>query len=91
MATNYLWDVGSYNIPGVPQNQVMPTQGWWGGMAPEVRAGLWEPYEQGADLLTERMGAGGQAGSAMGGFSGAYGDAMGRYYADASKQVGLQG
>ena len=90
---NELWNVGSYDIPQVPYmdpQQAMPTTSWYNNMSPQVRAGLWEPYEQGANLLTERMGAGGQAGSAMGGFSGAYGDAMGRYYADAQNKVGMQ-
>ena len=92
MADN-LWNSGGYNIPYpiyTDPQQAMPTAGWYNNMSPEVRAGLWEPYEQGADLLTERMGAGGQAGSASGGMSGAYGDAMGRYYADAQKGVGMQ-
>lgn len=90
---NQLWDVGSYNVPQTPwmnPQQAMPTSGWFNNMSPQVKAGLWEPYEQGADLLTERMGAGGQAGSAMGGMSGAYGDAMGRYYGDAQNKVGMQ-
>lgn len=87
-----LWDTGTYNIPQTPQmdpTQAMPFQGWM--PPPNVMAGLWEPYQQGADLLTERMGAGGQMGSAGGGMSGAYGNAMGKYYADASNKVGLQG
>ena len=86
-----LWDIGGYNVPQTPTinpQQAMPYSGWT--PSPQVMAGLWEPYQQGANLLTERMAAGGQAGSAMGGFSNAYGDAMGRYYQDASKNIGLQ-
>ena len=77
-----------YNIPSV-QN-LMPTKEWWNQLSPEVMGGLWSPYNEGAKQMMETMGAGGQLGSAVGGYSGAGETALGRYYQDAAKNVGLQ-
>lgn len=76
-----LWDV-----PG----PVLPTQEWYQGIAPEVKAGIWAPYQEAAQQLGETFGSKGQQGSARGGPSGAYGAAMGSFAADASRDVGLQ-
>ena len=82
-----LWNIpNAYNIP----QAVAPTSGWFNSLSPEVMQGLWEPYEQGASQLAERMGAAGMSGSARGGYSGTAGDAFGRYYSDASKNIGTQ-
>jgi hypothetical protein len=76
-----LWDT-----PG----PVLPTQEWYQGIAPEVKAGIWAPYQEAAQQLGETFGSRGQQGSARGGPTGAYGAAMGSFAADASKDVGLQ-
>ena len=82
-----LWDVPA--MPDVPP-PVMPSAGWFQGIAPEVRQGLWEPYQEAGQQLGETFGSRGQQGSARGGYSGAYGSAMGSFAADAAKDVGLQ-
>lgn len=77
-----------YNIPST--SSIMPTQSWYNSLSPEVKAGVWAPYEEGANMLSERMGGSGQLGSARGGYSGAAGAAMGDYYSNAVNQAGTQ-
>lgn len=82
-AGGQLWDV-----PSVPS--MAPTEGWFSGLDPNVTAGMWEPYERGSMQLAEQMGAGGMGGSARGGWSGAAGAGLGRFWEDASTSVGQQ-
>jgi hypothetical protein len=76
-----LWDV---------PEPITPTGEWFQGIAPEVRQGLWAPYQEAGQQLGEMFGSRGQLGSPRAGPSGAYGAAMGSFAADASKDVGIQ-
>jgi hypothetical protein len=67
----------------------MPTQNWWGSLAPEVKAGLYAPYVEAGQGLMEMMGGRGQLGSARGGYSGAAGAALGELAGKAAQNVGL--
>lgn len=80
------WNIPSYNVP----DAYGPTKNWFNSISPDVMEGLWEPYEFAASQLGERMGAGGQLGSARGGYSGTAGDSFGRFYAEAGKDIGTQ-
>ena len=84
-----LTGVSPYNLYGwnVP-NAVAPTQDWFNTLSPEVKAGAWAPYKQGADLLTEQLSARGMAGGERSGYSGAMGAAMGDYFSNAAQQYG---
>jgi len=78
-------------IYDVPSGEgLMPTSGWYNSIAPEVRQGLWEPWNEAANQLQMNMGSRGQLGSSRGGYSGAAGTALGKLYADAGQQVGTQ-
>lgn len=87
-AFNFMSPIPQYQVPST--QSIMPTSDWWGGLAPQVKQGLWAPYNEGAQQMLEQMGGGGMLGSPSGGMSGAAGAAMGRYYQDAAKDVGLQ-
>lgn len=76
-----LSDIPMYNIP----TAVGPTEAWYGGLSPDVMAGVWAPYNEGAKQMLELMG-----GSTRGGYSGATGAALGKYFSDAATDVGLQ-
>jgi len=77
-----------YDIPD--PSMAMPTQNWWNSMSPEVKAGLYAPYQEAGEGMLERMGAQGQVGSPSAGYSGAAGAAMGKLASEAGKNVGLQ-
>ncbi len=66
-----------YNIPD-PQS-MMPTKGFMDRLDPNVRAGLFEPFEQGLDILEGRMAGRGQLGNVRAGMSGAAADVFGRF------------
>lgn len=82
-----MYDIPGYNIPN--PSSAMPTSDWWGGLAPEVKAGLYAPYVEAGQGLMEIMGSKGQMGSARPGFSGAAGAAMGELAGKAAQNVGL--
>jgi hypothetical protein len=92
-----LWDVPSYSPTSAPQiggapgvtGAPMPTEGWFSGMDPNIMSGLWEPYQQGSKQLMEQLGAAGMAGGAASGLSGTAAGGLGRFWEDASKNVGL--
>ena len=67
----------------------MPTQAWWESLSPEVKTGLYAPYEEAGQGLMKQLGSRGQLGSARGGLSGATGAAMGELAGQAAKNVGL--
>ena len=73
----------------VPQ-AVMPSAEWYQGIAPEVRAGIWAPYEEAATAMTGRLESLGQLGAARPGGSAAAGAALGKFTAEAGQQAGLQ-
>jgi hypothetical protein len=77
-----------YDVPG-GQN-LMPTQGWYDNISQEVKQGLWEPWNDAANQLQMNMNVQGQLGSPRGGYSGAAGTGLGKLYADAGQQVGMQ-
>ena len=80
--------VPMYNIPD--PSLAMPTTSWWNSLAPNVKAGLYAPYEEAGRGMLELLGSQGQAGNARGGYTGAAGAAMGNLAAEAGKNVGLQ-
>ncbi|MHC4748399.1 MAG: hypothetical protein ACYTFW_00860 [Planctomycetota bacterium] len=82
-----LSDIPMYEIPDVSMAQ--PTKQWWEGLDPGVKKGLYAPYEEAGDRLTERLGSMGAAGSAQGGASGAIAGGLGELEAEAAKNVGL--
>jgi hypothetical protein len=77
-----------YDIPDA--TGLTPTKGWYDSMAPDVKQGLWEPWNDAANQLQMNMGAQGQLGTPGAGYSGAAGTGLGRLYADAGQQVGMQ-
>ena len=79
-------DVPMYDIPQAPQ----PNQQWWQGVSPDVKAGLWQPYKEAGQQLSEQMGGQGQWGSARGGPSGAAGAAMGEIASRGAMNVPMQ-
>ncbi len=78
----------SYNV--VNPEIMMPTQQWWESMSPNVKQGLWAPYQEAGKGLMETLGTRGQSGSARGGYSGAAGVAMGELASRGAKDVGMQ-
>jgi hypothetical protein len=76
-----------YDIPD--PSMAMPTQNWWNSISPEVKAGLYAPYEEAGQGMLEMMGSRGQTGSAGSGYTGAAGAAMGELAGEAAKNVGL--
>jgi hypothetical protein len=77
-----------YDMPDA--TGLTPTKGWYDSIAPDVKQGLWEPWNDAANQLQMNMGAQGQLGTPGAGYSGAAGTGLGRLYADAGQQVGMQ-
>ena len=80
--------VPMYNLPS--SESLQPTQQWWQGVSPDVKAGLWQPYKEAGSQLAEQMGGQGQWGSMRGGPSGAAGAAMGEIASKGALQVPMQ-
>ena len=70
-------------------SMAMPTANWYNSLAPEVKAGLYAPYEDASNQMLELMGSRGQTGAASSGYTGAAGAAMGELWADAGRNVGM--
>jgi hypothetical protein len=81
-------DVLGYNIPSV-QN-LMPTSGWYQGIAPEVKAGLREPYMDAHQRIMEQMNMRGQFGGSGGGISPAAAAFSGEFAAQMGQGMGMQ-
>jgi hypothetical protein len=81
-----LWPIPSYSIPS--PEFMMPYKGWM--PSKEVMAGVMEPYRETERQLMETLGAGGGLGSARGGFSGQGAAGLGKFWAEATPQIGLQ-
>ena len=90
-----------YTIPGMPDvptlpspyeglEKAMPTKAWWEGISPEVKQGLYAPWEEAGQRLSEQLSGAGVSGSARGGFSGAQAPAMADLWGQAAQQVPLQ-
>ena len=69
---------------------MQPTQQWWNNVSPDVKSGLWSPYKEAGNQLSEQLGGQGQWGSARGGPSGAAGAAMGQLMSEGAQNVPLQ-
>lgn len=98
-AEGQLSQIPTYNIPeyqtpemyDIPSTEgLMPTEGWYEGLDPNIKAGLWEPYNEQQQQLMNRMGATGQAGSTKAGWSGAAGSALGEQMRKATGDVSMQ-
>ena len=83
-----LWNIPSYNIPS--PEYMMPTGQTMGSISPAVWSGIMQPYQKVESQLMETLGAGGQLGSAMGGFSGQGAAGLGKYWAEAAPGIGMQ-
>ena len=83
-----LFDAPSYDVPST--QGLMPTSGWFDSISPDVMQGVWEPYNQASQQMAEQMGAGGMGGSARGGWSGAAGAGLGKFWEQAGRNVGQQ-
>jgi len=74
--------------PSVPDiSSMMPTQGWYEGIAPGIKEAVWEPYMEGADILREQLGGIGSLGNQRAGMSGAAADVFSDYMGKATPQV----
>ena len=77
-------------LSGVSPEYIMPSEKWWDMISPNVKEGLWAPWNEAANQMMETMGAGGQLGSARGGYSGTGERALGELYSRAGEDVGMQ-
>ena len=77
-----------YDIPD--STGLTPTKGWYDSIAPEVKQGLWEPWNDASNQMMQNMSGVGQFGTPGAGMSGAALNAQGSLYADAGQQVGQQ-
>jgi len=80
---------GGYDIPSA--EGMMPNQGWYNSLDPNVRAGIEEPYMQGMDMMRNQLQGGGQLGSERAGMSGAAADVMGQYMQKAAPSMAMTG
>ena len=81
----------SFNAPTAPSipdiSSMMPTKGWYEGIAPGIKEAVWQPYMEGADVLKEQLGGIGALGNQRAGMSGAAADVFSDYFGDASSNV----
>jgi len=77
-----MYDVPQFNIP-------QPTSGWFDSMSPEIKQGLYEPYNESGRQMLELMGSRGQVGSGSSGYTGAAGVALGELGSRAGRDVGM--
>ena len=68
----------------------MPTGQTMSSISPAVWSGIMQPYQKVESQLMETLGAGGQLGSARGGFSGEGAAGLGKYWADVAPGIGMQ-
>jgi hypothetical protein len=85
--TGVLTGQSMYDIPST--SSMMPSTDWYNSMSPEVKAGVWAPYEEGANALQERLGSIGGLGNQRGGVSGSGAAGLGQYYAQAAPQAAM--
>ena len=76
-----------YDIPST--SSMMPSTDWYNSMSPEVKAGVWAPYQEGAQALQEQLGSIGGLGNQRGGVSGSAAAGLGQYYAKAAPQAAM--
>lgn len=68
-----------------------PTAGWYGGLDPNIRAGIEEPYMRGMDMMRSQLQGGGQLGAPRAGMSGAAADVFGQYMQKAAPSMAQTG
>jgi len=78
-----------YNLPNA--NMLQPTGDWWSGMAPELKAGIMQPFQEASQQLNESLGARGMVGGGRSGATGAQGAAQGQFWAQAAPQMAMTG
>ena len=78
--------VPQYQIPNI--QQMMPSQDWYSNLAPEVLAGIRQPYQEASQQLTESLGY--SAGTPMAGASGVLGGSQADFWSKAAPQMGMQ-
>lgn len=71
-------------------NAPMPTQSWFENLSPDVKQGVWAPYEEAGQNMLSGLIGGGMAGSARGGMSRNATNLLGDYYAKAGTNYGQQ-
>jgi hypothetical protein len=76
-------------LSGIPTSQLMPSTSWYDSMSPEVKAGVWAPYQEGAQGLQEQLGSIGGLGNQRGGVSGSGAAGLGQYYAKSVPQAAM--
>jgi hypothetical protein len=81
------YNIPSYNIPNI--KNMMPTKSWYDSMSPDVKAGVWAPYQEGANALQEQLGSIGGLGNQRGGVSGAGAAGLGNYYAKSAPNAAM--
>lgn len=70
-------------------SSLMPNAGWFNNLSPEIKQGMWEPYNEAGRNMINQMGGNGMV-SARGGFSGSGQTALADLYSKAGTQVGSQ-
>ena len=90
-----LWDIppAPSAVPymqNVDPSVLAPTGDWYNNLDPNIRQGIEQPFQQGADMLGEQLQNYGGA-SARGGVSGNMAAGLGNYWAQAAPQMGMQG
>ena len=78
-----------WKIPNI--NKMMPKEGWWEDLDPNIRAGIREPHEEASRQMLEVMGAKGQIGSGSSPYSGSSQTATGKFWEDAATDMAVQG
>jgi len=81
-----------YDVPEMPDSEMYsPTKDWWQNVSPEIKQGLWQPYQDSANQLSEQFGGQGMMGSPLTGTTGAFGNALGQQVASrAGAQMPMQ-
>lgn len=81
-----------YNIPEpyqIPSPQIASPLAGYSFAAPQVQAGLWQPYKEAESRLLDVLQSRGQLGAPGAGISGAAGGALADFYSQAAKDIGL--
>jgi len=74
-------------IPAAP----MPTEGWWSGLDPNIKAGIREPYVEQSNQLMEMLGSKGMTGSQASPYSGSAATGAAEFWGDVTPKLAAQG
>ena len=77
--------------PTIQTMQRGPTEGWYAGLDPNIRAGIEEPYVRAMDLMRNQLGGIGMLGSPTAGISGAAADVFAQYAQKAAPTMAQTG